>query len=38
LDAGLELSARHGVRVIALPFNRWLDPVCDFGGVPIDHR
>jgi hypothetical protein len=36
-DAGLELFARQGVGVIPLLFNRWLDPVCDFGGVPLDH-
>lgn len=23
--------------MIPVLFNRWLDPVCDFGGVPIDH-
>jgi hypothetical protein len=37
LDAGLELFAAHGIGVIPLLFNRWLDPVCDFGGVPLDH-
>ena len=36
-DAGLELFSRHGIKVIPLLFNRWLDPVCDFGGVPLDH-
>lgn len=36
-DAGLTLFAGHGIAVIPLLFNRWLDPVCDFGGVPLDH-
>ncbi len=37
LDAGLDLFSGHGIGVIPLLFNRWLDPVCDFGGVPLDH-
>ena len=37
LDAGLALFAQHGIGFIPLLFNRWLDPVCDFGGVPLDH-
>ena len=36
-DAGLALFAGHGIAVIPLLFNRWLNPVCDFGGVPLDH-
>jgi hypothetical protein len=36
-EAGLRLFAEHEVAVIPLLFNRWLDPVCDFGGVPLDH-
>ncbi len=37
LDAGLGLFASHGIAVIPVLFNRWRDPVCDFGGVPLDH-
>jgi hypothetical protein len=37
LDAGLGLFADHGIQVIPLLFNRWRDPICDFGGVPLDH-
>lgn len=36
-DAGLEIFAAHRVRVMPVLFNRWRDPVCDFGGVSIDH-
>jgi hypothetical protein len=36
-DAGLETFSKHGIAVIPLLFNRWRDPVCDFGGVPLDH-
>jgi len=36
-DAGLGVFASHEITVIPVLFNRWLDPVCDFGGVPIDH-
>ncbi|MET1005439.1 MAG: hypothetical protein ABWX96_07810 [Propionibacteriaceae bacterium] len=36
-EAGLSLFAQHDIQVIPVLFNRWLDPVCDFGGVPIDH-
>jgi hypothetical protein len=36
-DAGLELFARQGISVIPVLFNRWRDPECDFGGVPLDH-
>ena len=37
MDAGLELFSRHGIVVVPVLFNRWRDPVCDFGGVPLDH-
>lgn len=36
-ESGLATFARHGIQVIPLLFNRWRDPVCDFGGVPLDH-
>jgi hypothetical protein len=36
-DAGLGLFAKHGIRVVPVLFNRWRDPVCDFGGVALDH-
>jgi hypothetical protein len=36
-DAGLAIFDAHGIRVIPVLFNRWRDPYCDFGGVPIDH-
>lgn len=36
-EAGLGIFASHGIVVIPILFNRWRDPVCDFGGVPIDH-
>ena len=36
-DAGLGLFAAHDIAVVPVLFNRWRDPVCDFGGVPIDH-
>ena len=36
-DAGLGIFARHGIRVVPVVFNRWRDPTCDFGGVPLDH-
>ena len=37
LEAGLGLFAQHGISVIPLLFNRWRDPVCDFGGVSLEH-
>ncbi len=37
LDAGLATFAEHGIAVMPVLFNRWRDPVCDFGGVPLDH-
>ncbi len=35
--AGLALFAQHEILVIPLLFNRWRDPVCDFGGVALEH-
>lgn len=37
LDAGLGIFAGQGIRVLPVLFNRWRDPLCDFGGVPLDH-
>lgn len=31
------MFAAHGIAVVPVLFNRWRDPVCDFGGVPLDH-
>jgi hypothetical protein len=36
-EAGLAIFARHDIQVMPVLFNRWRDPVCDFGGVSIDH-
>lgn len=36
-EAGLGTFAEHDIRVMPVLFNRWRDPVCDFGGVSIDH-
>lgn len=36
-EAGLSIFARHDILVIPLLFNRWRDPVCDFGGVSLEH-
>jgi hypothetical protein len=36
-DAGLRLFEELGIQVIPVLFNRWRDPVCDFGGVALDH-
>lgn len=36
-EAGLAIFASHGIKVVPVLFNRWRDPFCDFGGVPIDH-
>lgn len=35
--AGLSIFASNEVTVIPVLFNRWRDPFCDFGGVPLDH-
>ena len=36
-EAGLSIFASHGIGVIPVLFNRWRDPVCDFGGVQLEH-
>jgi hypothetical protein len=36
-EAGIALFAEHDILVMPILFNRWRDPVCDFGGVPLDH-
>lgn len=36
-EAGLSIFAQHGILVMPLLFNRWRDPVCDFGGVSLEH-
>ncbi len=36
-EAGLSIFAKHNILVIPLLFNRWRDPVCDFGGVALEH-
>jgi hypothetical protein len=36
-EGGLGIFAEHDIRVVPVLFNRWRDPVCDFGGVPLDH-
>jgi len=36
-EAGLSIFADHNIMVMPLLFNRWRDPVCDFGGVSLEH-
>jgi hypothetical protein len=36
-EAGLAVFAAHDILVMPVLFNRWRDPICDFGGVSIDH-
>ena len=36
-DAGLAIFAAQDIAVIPVLFNRWRDPICDFGGVSLDH-
>ena len=36
-ESGLRIFADYGIGVVPMLFNRWRDPVCDFGGVPLDH-
>jgi len=36
-ESGLGILASHEIRVIPVLFNRWRDPVCDLGGVTLDH-
>ncbi|HEU4703274.1 MAG TPA: hypothetical protein VFS37_12395 [Conexibacter sp.] len=35
--AGVEIFDAHAIQVLPVLFNRWRDPVCDFGGVPLEH-
>ena len=35
-EAGLSLFSSHDIRVFPVLFNRWRDPVCDWGGVSLD--
>ncbi|WP_432180090.1 hypothetical protein [Streptomyces sp. NBC_00063] len=36
-EAGLAIFARNGIQVMPTLFNRWRDPVCDFGGISLEH-
>ena len=36
-EAGLSIFAEHDIQVVPVLFNRWRDPVCDFGGVSLEH-
>ncbi len=36
-DAGLAIFAAREIAVVPVLFNRWRDPLCDFGGVSLDH-
>jgi hypothetical protein len=36
-EDGLSVFAERGIAVMPVLFNRWRDPLCDFGGVYIDH-
>ena len=36
-ESGLTIFARSDIAVIPLLFNRWRDPLCDFGGVSLEH-
>jgi hypothetical protein len=36
-ESGLSIFAHHGILVVPLLFNRWRDPICDFGGVSLEH-
>jgi hypothetical protein len=36
-EAGLAIFARHELQAIPVLFNRWRDPLCDFGGVSLEH-
>jgi len=36
-EAGLAIFAEADIKVIPVLFNRWRDPVCDFGGVGLEH-
>lgn len=37
LEGGLSIFAQHDILVMPLLFNRWRNPVCDFGGVSLEH-
>jgi len=37
LDAGLSIFSKHDILVLPVVFNRWRDPICDFGGVSLEH-
>jgi hypothetical protein len=36
-EGGLSIFAAHNIQVIPVLFNRWRDPVCDFGGLALEH-
>lgn len=36
-EAGIQIFASHGITLMPTLFNRWRDPVCDFGGVSLEH-
>ena len=36
-EGGLSIFAAHDILVVPVLFNRWRDPVCDFGGVALEH-
>ncbi|MFF2844096.1 hypothetical protein [Paenarthrobacter sp. NPDC057981] len=36
-EAGVATFDRHGIQVQPTLFNRWRDPICDFGGVSLEH-
>lgn len=36
-EAGLGVFAAHDVLVLPVLFNRWRDPMCDYGGVALEH-
>ena len=37
LEGGMSILAQHDILAMPLLFNRWRDPVCDFGGVSLEH-
>jgi hypothetical protein len=37
LVGGPGIFAQHGIHVIPVLFNRWCDPVCDFGCLALEH-
>jgi hypothetical protein len=36
LEGGLGIFAQQEIHVIPVLFNRWRDPVCDFGGLALE--